>query len=418
MQEKFSAQNKVVLNYVTAIFSLVVSFLLLTNPVSALSVIKPAEAAIDTAIVQEDNAFTAPSKIVVVPINIPSSGFNVNGNDWARGLYYYLIANDSRPGFTDIPFHYIVTADGYVYEGNRGGDERKVTIEGYGSNAIVVGYLVFKRQTGFDVRAESVLADLLIEVANRNAINPNSIETIGLKLQRNDEAKTIRLIKSDTIGTWQTGLNRIVDSVRPRYNPQPRAVNVEIQAVNLPAEGVNPGTLVEGKITLKNTAEKGLYGNTNAELVATSINSGRQSKFFITGEWLSTTQFGFMSEDSAIRPGESKEFPFKVYVPLWFGEQQEEFELRTVTGQVVANTRFTVKLNINRPEGTIVEIKPTPVGFLRMRGGPTGLQNNETGRVYQGERYFQIDDAGNGYIQIKLPDGRTGWISKGYVKYV
>lgn len=386
--------------------------------IHALTINSTQDLAIDTSIIKEDTAFTAPSKIVVVPINLADSNANISGRDWARGLYYYMVANESRPGFTDIPFHYIVTSDGIVAKGNQGGEERKVVIEGVSGNPIVVAYLSDRRQINFDVRAESALTDLLLQVANRNSINPNNIEISGLTLTRNDTEKIIKLQSATAIGSWQTGLNRIVNNIRPNYRPEPRQFNLEIESVTLPTEGVNPGNAVVGKIKIKNNSDKGIYAQTPTELVATATNVSRQSKFFITGEWASTTQFSFMPEESSIPAGGSAEFEFKFYVPLFFGRQEEQFELRTLGGQVVANTRFTAGLTVNRPEGTIVEIRPTPVGFLRLRSAPNGLVNNEIGRVSQGERYFQISDAGNGYIQIRLPDGRTGWVSKGYVSYI
>jgi|GEM_PF-1807690 len=406
--------------YIWKIIVITLSFglALPVNQIQAVTILTAAQSVIDTTIIKEDTAFTSPSKIVIVPISLPNNDSNVSGRDWARGLYYYLVANESRPGFTDIPFHYIVSADGTVFKGNQGGDERKVAIDGVSGSPIVIAYLSFKKQINFDVRAETSLVELITEVANRNVIPPSEITLAGLTLSRNDSEKIIKLTKTDTIGTWQTSLNKMIEVVRSRYAPQTRQYNIQINSVTLPAEGVNPGTPVTGKISITNKGDKGLYGDTNTELIATAKNVGRESRFYITGDWLSTTQFGFMPEGGSIPAGGTAEFEFKFYVPLFFGRQEEEFELRTVSGQVVANSTFKAGLNINRPAGTIVQIRNTEVGFLRLRSGPSGLVNNEIGRVYQGERYFQINDAGNGYIQIKLPDGRTGWISKGYVSYI
>lgn len=61
-----------------------------------------------------------------------------------------------------------------------------------------------------------------------------------------------------------------------------------------------------------------------------------------------------------------------------------------------------------------VTILATPNGFLRVREN-AGTQYKEVGRVNTGEKFEIIDEAA-GWIQIKLTDGTTGWISATYTK--
>lgn len=64
--------------------------------------------------------------------------------------------------------------------------------------------------------------------------------------------------------------------------------------------------------------------------------------------------------------------------------------------------------------GGKVVIQNTPTGFLRVREKPS-TTGAEVGRVNPGEEYDLLDEQ-NGWYQIKLKDGKTGWISGQYAK--
>src|SRR5438128_2125712 len=91
---------------------------------------------IDISIVQDDKAFSTPGRIVILPIFPPQSEFPVQDEAWYRGLHYFMIANDQRSGFTDVPFHYAVSREGSVFRGNVGGEERKITIKDLGDDMV------------------------------------------------------------------------------------------------------------------------------------------------------------------------------------------------------------------------------------------------------------------------------------------
>jgi hypothetical protein len=390
----------------------------LTTPVhgQSIEIVSPTQANIDLTILQQDNSYSLPTSIVITPLTVPQLPTNISSRDWVRGLYYYTVANANRPGFTDIPFHYLITSDGEIYQGNQGGDERKINIEGQGDAAIVIAYLTSSRQISFDQRVEEPLSQLLLQLANKNAVPFDRVRVIGTKLQRNDTEKNIKLVKTDLLGVWNTSLTGIVNKVKAQYKPQPKQYKLEVVGVELPAEQVTPGQTVTGKLKVKNSGQFGIYSGTGNELLGTTL--ARQSQFYVRGTWVTTTQFDLMPADAVLMPGQEASYEFKLYVPLFFGQRQEDFEVRTVNGGTIANSRFKVTLNVKRPTGTIVQVKPTNTGWLRVRSTPSGVQNNEIGRVYAGERYFQIQDAGNGYVKIRLPDGKEGWVSKQYLTYI
>ncbi len=63
-----------------------------------------------------------------------------------------------------------------------------------------------------------------------------------------------------------------------------------------------------------------------------------------------------------------------------------------------------------------VKILDTPTGFLRVRSTPS-TGGAEIGQVEPGETFESIDE-NESWFQIKLPDGKSGWISKQYSQKV
>ena len=61
-----------------------------------------------------------------------------------------------------------------------------------------------------------------------------------------------------------------------------------------------------------------------------------------------------------------------------------------------------------------VEILSTVTGWLRVRSTPS-LSGAEVAKVNVGEKVELLDESGSWY-QIKLPDGKTGWISAAFAK--
>ena len=64
--------------------------------------------------------------------------------------------------------------------------------------------------------------------------------------------------------------------------------------------------------------------------------------------------------------------------------------------------------------GNKVVILDTPTGFLRVRENPS-VDASEVGQVTPGKIYPLVDE-GQGWYEIKLPDGTDGWISSQYAK--
>ena len=70
---------------------------------------------------EQKEAFALPDSIYIVPLKLEFDEY-VTTNDWYKGLYYY---QTFRLNQGDFLFHYFVTKDGKVLEGNSKGDEQR-----------------------------------------------------------------------------------------------------------------------------------------------------------------------------------------------------------------------------------------------------------------------------------------------------
>lgn len=80
------------------------------------------------------------------------------------------------------------------------------------------------------------------------------------------------------------------------------------------------------------------------------------------------------------------------------------------------NNKTTKKEETTTTAGVHVEILDTPTGFLRVREKPT-TNSSESARVKPGETYPFLDED-NGWLQIELEEGASGWVSGQYAEKV
>lgn len=390
------------------------TFFLVVAPVKAeVSTISRQENKLDENLVKEDANFSSPKSILLVPLFRPA-GVNENDSEWFRSLYYFYTA---RLGFPDIPFHFVVGASGDVYEGNKGGDEQSILIQGEDPGAIVVGYLVEEGESGFSIRAFDSVQNILLDVANRNSIKSEKIKLIGAEIVVNLQDKTVFLRSKSLIGGgWSNGMSEVLAFVKKNYKPVPKVYSIQLAEVKSPEVPLSYNETGLMTLKIKNTGKFSIYQGTESEIIGLKKESG-ESKFFVNGVWASPSQPVIMSEGNVIRPGEEKIFTFKLRVPLFFGEQREAFSLANVNGQKFDGTDFDVVLNVNTPAEKVVEILPTDTGYLNVRQIASGAANVIT-KVNPGQRYFFLQDSNTGWYKIDLGSGKSGWIARQYAKFV
>ena len=419
MKSKISSSKKriVTLNSFQGIAvaaMIITSLFLLSNfstPINAkVDLTTASEIRLDETIKREDTNYSLPTKITVVPL-VREELQQLDSTSAFRGIYYYTIES---LGFNDIPFHYVVAEDGKIFQGNAGGSERKVLVEGIGDESIFVLYIPQKSNTKFSGKGLNSLGQLLSELTNENSIKPERISISGVKFVQNIETRSVSIQADEVFGTWNTSIKDTIENLKKNYKPVAKNYKVSVDSLNNNAENIKPGDEVTFTINVSNLTENGIYGGTDSELILSKKSSGT-SVFFMNNEWLSTTQVSVVSSDSVLLPFEEGIFEFKVRAPLYVGNVSEVFELRTLGGKKVDANDIEIKLNIQKSDRRIVEILGTETGLLNVRESASSVAPTIS-EVSPGERFFVTEDAGNGWIQIELSSGNKGWVAGWYTK--
>lgn len=397
----------------TAVSFLVCGVFFTPSLVNALTIRERTALAIDTSLIREDDNFSVASRILVTPIFLPDGNIQASDDEIYEGIYYYTI---DRLGFADLPYHYIVTENGTVYEGNTGKDERQIAVNELGNDMIIVGYVTKNSATRFTSKSRQPMIELLADVASRNAITPDKIFTDGISFIRNQTTRSVSLTKKNLFGNWQSSLEEIKQSVIPLYNPVNKSYSAEVVSVTPPITEVEPGSEVTVSVTVRNTSNFGFYSTSSSDLIATKTTSGI-SQFFLNRLWLSTTQFAILGESDVLQPGQEATFQVAMRAPLFIGQVSEEFELRTAVGERVTLTPFTVSLTMKQPVKPIIEVLTTETGTLNVRTEDSSVAPVVT-QVSQGQRFFVEEESETGWIRIDLGAGETGWIAGWYVRRI
>ena len=379
--------------------------------VHAVSIIPRSNLAMENTESQQQDSFGLPESIFITPIFLESEEF-ITDYDWYKGLYYY---QTYRLNQGDFLFHYLAASDGSVFQGNEKGEDQRFRIVDLPSNPIVIGYFAHKNDIDFSIDARTKLAELLLDIANRNAINPDNIFIRNIEyIARPNEAVDTKL--SPIVGRWERSLKDMVNGIRGQYNPVGRQYSLTIEKVELPASAVNYGDNVVVNITIKNSSNYILYQGTDYEpLVAKT--EGSLSKFYLNGVWLSQTQAPIMQEGSFLKPNESKSFQLRLGVPLYFGLQEESFQLINSLGSAYQDTGFALKLDVKRLDKQVVEITQTETGQLNVRDNPWA-NSNVISKVSPGQRFIVLERTQTGYVKLDLGGGLVGWVVIKYTKVV
>lgn len=100
---------------------------------------------------------------------------------------------------------------------------------------------------------------------------------------------------------------------------------------------------------------------------------------------------------------------YKLTVETYLGINPEAIELESSEATPAADLEETESTSSAK-----VTILQTPTGFLRVRNAPS-ISGLEIARVVPGEFYEFISEEG-GWYQIKLKDGKIGWVSSQYAQ--
>lgn len=384
--------------------AVLLTILLLPVNISALEIKTADTLGLDKTIFKTSYTTGLPEGILVVPIFMPNN-VRLTEETWLKGIYYYTV---QRLGYPTLPYHYIVSNKGIVYS-SESSDERILNIKELGDHNIVIGYLAQSNSTNFSDEASTNLAELILQIANKNSINIDRVSVAGLKFTKETETNRVFLEKAQIFGLWETGLKNIIDSIRPRYSPKAREYGVEIENIALTSTDLTVGGETDGKIRIKNIGPNNLYITDSTYLLVEKVN-GSNSQFYLNNVWVSQSQFPAIHEIQTFRIDQSLEFNFKIKAPLAVGEISENFKIKFIGEGQMNSDEFEIKVNVSRGDKKIVQIQETETNFLRVRSEPSTV-SEEISRVDSGGRYLVLEENENGFIRIDLGDGRSGWVA-------
>jgi uncharacterized protein YgiM (DUF1202 family) len=390
----------------------ILCFLLATSPTlaeeSSETVIKRDEWHADDNINTFSEDYNFPEKLTVVELN--KKNFENDNSSDIKELYYYFA---TRSGFGDLPFHYIVLEDGYVFQGNKLKDEAKIALGG-SEDSIFVAY-VHGDAKQFSLSSVDPLKNVILEIINKYAIAPDNASIKSISFEFGERAKLENVELTDSSESWQIDMTILKEALKAEYNPGDITYKVELVESTVPSEELDPTTTVEAKIKVKNTGDYNIYSNLSGNIYVTRNNPfDERSSFYISSKWDSLSRVALLKEKERLASGEEKEFSFDIYVPLYPPERTEDFVLVDPKGNAISGTEFQVTLKIKSTDQKIIEITETPTGYLNVRE-TAGLGAVVT-KVSPGDR-FLVEDYQDGYYKIDV-NGKEGWIVKTYAKEV
>jgi len=365
---------------------------------------------LDESIVLQDDNFLQADSIVITPIYIEGSEF-ISDYDWYKGLFYFQTV---RLNQGDFLFHYVVSKSGQIFKGAQKGEEHRFHFtEEETLKPIVIAYFSGENDVEFDQVSKSSLSELILDIANRNSIPLDRVYVKSIEyIARPNEAVMARFGMLG--GKWERILKEMTNALKPLYKPTPKQFDLVLNKVELPSASVNYGENVVMTLTITNNSDYILLKGNPAEPIVT-LNGGNSSKFFLNGIWSSLSQIPVFGDSEFLKPGETKIFQTRLYVPLYFGLVKESFYLTDTTGKKYPNSDFEVALTVNRIDKKVVEIVNTKQ--LNVRENPwynAAIVN----RVTEGSRFIVLEETNDGWLRLELPNNRTGWVVRMYTRVV
>lgn len=384
------------------VIALLTISLLFPLNINALEVKSVADLDFDTSIFKTVYDTGLPSKVLIVPIFMPSQ-VRLTEESWIKGIYYYTV---QRLGYPTLPYHYLIDSKGNVYD-SKSSDERVLNIKDETDNTIVIGYLSQANQTSFSADTTNALGSLILNVVNNNGIKLEDVSVSGLRFTK--QSNQVYLEKTDIFGLWSNSLGSLIDSIKGDYAPKQREYNIEVTEVSVVKPNLTVGEETDGKIKITNKGPTNIYISDSTFLLAEK-SDGSNSKFYLNNVWVSQSQFPALKESQTFKVDQTIEIPFKIKAPLFIGEQTEDFKIKLIGNGNLNSDTFQIKANIQRGDKKIVQIQETETNFLRVRGEPSTAAD-EIGRVDSGGRYIVLEENEDGFYKIDLGGGSSGWVA-------
>jgi len=363
---------------------------------------------------QRNNTYSYFDSVGVIGIQSGSNSSFGDGKTWMRGLYYFMI---THLGFLDIPFHYVVTWQGDVYEGRAGGYEVNTfatfDIAKDYSNTVLIAY--FDNGRGMTNQGESALSELVEKLMGSFMIEMTDVFAADFEYQGAKEGNpsSLRIVppKEGYLMDWN---DTFIKSYKEGESLQ-LELSGNVEDISY-SDSVNSWDDVKVRAIVKNTGEYNWYNSgPRATYLATSSPRGRNSDLYHPEVWSSFSRAVTPTEE-VVLPGKSATFEFLVKAPIVPDKYTEKFELIRLPSSWINGTSITMSLNVNKTNLQLARILETGIGTLAVRECP-GTGCKKIGSVETG--YVTIVRAEqSGWYKIVYDSVNEGWVFGKYVKKI
>lgn len=351
---------------------------------------------------QTQTKYVTPTTIYISQVTTSSSELQNNPSLWVKALYYYSV---TRLHFADIPYNYLVDANGTVYEGRSGGVGANPELRD-AQGSILIGYL--SNDSVLTNRASTAMYSLVDTLASTWGISSLSVAKFSILQQ---EGQLTKLIPAEFNGDFKQSVLDTFSGWKG-YTSEKLQYKAKIEEVTYNKE-VTIGSKLHVTVKAKNLND--FVWLTDKNPIYVSVVGGANSRFAINGVWDSFTKPTHIS-DSAVKPGETATFEFDMFAQVAPGEAAEKFQIQKSDAQIFTDSGFEVKFNIIKGDKTLVQVSSSQYGFANIRECQW-YSCKIIDTVDNGVVYILLAEE-SGWYKIQYTENTVGWVFSRYMKKI
>ena len=393
------------------LFTFIISLILINlyvGQINAFDYISRTDLGFDEKLSEQSTAtYIEPSKILIAQITTNVDALANNSDVWIKQLYYYSI---TRAGFSDLPYNYLVDRDGQIFQG-RSGYLGVVPELASQEGVVLVGYL----SNGSDVpyQAQLSFANIITDVSKRFGIHKDSVKVVNLQMTKKntDTNQFTKLKYTESSDLLSQNISKSIES--STYSETQQRLDYSGEIVDLQYESeVKSGTKIDVSLKLKNKNDFPWF--TYKEFIYMATESGNDSPLAVNGVWDSFSKPVHI-EQRTILPGETQEIKFSLNMPMLPVDSiSESFKFTFLPDILIANTKFTIQLQVLKGDYDIVQIVSPDAGYANVRDCAS-IDCKLLGQVDDGNMYIYVGEE-SGWYQIKYNGVDDGWVIGSFAK--
>lgn len=369
--------------------------------------------------------YRQPRKILITQISTKATDLTYDSEVWYSQIYYYYI---TRLGFVDIPFNYLVSENGEIYQGRKGyvgilpelQEPEGVVLIGYLSNNSSITRmaeasllkLINSIKDGYSIKKENIAGTLI-------SINKSSVNTTSSENQQQITPSKIVLV-DDKESIFYKNIDRLIaqNIIAESSSLDERSFKISITS-NSYKDIVKSGEKIDVVLKIKNDSDLPIFFD-GTPLFIRTLDS-KKSPYYINGTWNSDSVPVVIDED-VLLPQEGREISFSLDAGIMPTEEeklnQQSFIIATKIDEkekIVEGGEFIISFSVEKGDFDIVKIADTGVGYINVRACPD-RGCDKILAIPVGEKVI-VKEYGDGWTKV-IYEEKEGWIVSSYTTKV